>query len=139
MKILSNKGLSLVELLVSIVLISILLTVAATYFVNSSKQNSTITKNYDSIQLCRSLLDVYKGKDPSELEDILKNGTGTKTLGKNDIKAELGLTEELPFHAKVQVKEHPDSLLKNKIFIVTITVQSENGKKQTALEGYVRK
>ncbi|WML28994.1 hypothetical protein RCG24_13320 [Neobacillus sp. OS1-32] len=57
-----EKGISLVEVLASIVLTTILLMLVSSYFIQSFQQNKHMDKSFSSIQLCQNLLDVYRAK-----------------------------------------------------------------------------
>jgi prepilin-type N-terminal cleavage/methylation domain-containing protein len=132
----NTKGFTLIEVLASIVLVSIILMLVGTYFVNSYKQNHDLSRNFNSIQICQSLLEVYRAKEFADLE---KSDGKKLTLDKPDIKNELQFddTTEMPYLAEINIDRHPN--LPNKILILTISVYSEDGKNRTSLEGYVRK
>lgn len=132
----NSKGFTLIEVLASIVLISILLMLVSTYFVNSYQQNKNLSKNFDSIQICQSLLDVYKTKEFSELEKDVGKSLSIDATG---IKTELQLdaSTKINYSAKITIKKHPS--LSNRILVLTVSVSSVDGKNTTSLEGYVRK
>lgn len=127
-----EKGFSLIEVLASIVLVSVILMLVSSYFVKSMQHNSTLTNNYSSLQLCESLLSVYKSKDYSVLEKEMN-----KTLD-IDINNELHLepSTNLPFTAEVTIKKHASLA---ELLVIYVTVYTTNGKKSASLEGYLRK
>ena len=129
-----EKGISLVEVLASIVLTTILLMLVSSYFIQSFQQNKHMDKSFSSIQLCQSLLDVYKAKG----FDILSSNLGNpKSIQINDELQLDSSTNVSRYSAEVIVIPHPD--LPIRVLIVKITVFTKNEQNKTQLEGYVRK
>ncbi|MGG5254883.1 type IV pilus modification PilV family protein [Neobacillus sp. SM06] len=133
----SQSGFSMIEVLVSILLISILFTIIGAYFVNSYQQSNGISKQYSAIQLAESLLNSYKKMSFPDLAQRV--GTSEKI----DIQSQLQMDPSFDYgsySAQVEFQKHPEPQLQNRLIVIKVTVFSEvNGiKKQTSLEGYKR-
>lgn len=128
-----EKGFSLIEVLVSLSIISFILLLVSGFFVNSATHNSRLDKDYSAMQIAESLLHVYKTKPFSELEHI-------------STPKEINLSEELNFSvddslytAFVSIKKHPDNLLKDRVLVVKVTVSHKNSNHPFTLEGLVKR
>ncbi len=133
----NQSGFSIIEVLVSILMISILFTIIGAYFVNSYQQSTILSKNYSAVQLAESLLNSYKIRSFQDL--VPKVGTSEKV----DIRSQLQIDPSFDYglySAQVEFEKHPDPQLQNRLIVIRVTVFSEvNGiKKQTSLEGYKR-
>ena len=133
----NQSGFSIIEVLVSILLISILFTIIGAYFVNSNQQSNIISKQYSAIQLADSLLNSYKKMSFPDLAQRV--GTSEKI----NIQSQLQMDPSFDYgsySAQVEFQKHPDLQLQNRLIVIKVTVFSEvNGiKKQTSLEGYKR-
>ncbi len=133
----NQSGFSIIEVLVSILLISILFTIIGAYFVNSNQQSNIISKQYSAIQLAESLLNSYKKMSFPDLAQRV--GTSEKI----NIQSQLQMDPSFDYgsySAQVEFQKHPDLQLQNRLIVIKVTVFSEvNGiKKQTSLEGYKR-
>ncbi len=132
----NEKGISLIEVLASIVIISIIFSVVSSYILSSAQHTKSMSNKYTSVQLAESLLNVYKDMDYT----ILESKTGT--LEAINIQDTLGLSElEGNFSATFAVARHHDNKLRDRVLLLTVKVYTnENGvKKETILEGYRRK
>lgn len=135
-KILNEKGISLVEVLASIVIISIIFSVASSYILSSAQYTKSLSNKYTAVQMAESILNVYKDMEYSSLES--KTGS-TENVNIQDI---LGLAEmDGNFTATFAVAKHTDYKLRDRVLLLTVKVYTmDNGvKKETILEGYRRK
>ncbi|WP_180953697.1 prepilin-type N-terminal cleavage/methylation domain-containing protein [Bacillus sp. T33-2] len=133
---LNQKGISLVEVLASIVIISILFSIISSYIVSSYKHSSSISNKYSSVQIAESILEVYKAKDYSELRDLVDNGIETIDIIEVlelDVNTDIG-----SLIATVNIEqsiEQPDRLL---VVQVTVISTENDVQKETELKGFKR-
>lgn len=136
-KIFNQNGFSLIEVLASLVIISILFSIISAYFISSYQQSSSISSKYSAIQLAESLLGSYK---KMEFADLSAKIGKTEVI---DIPNQLQIDPNFSigsFTAKVAFQKHPDVTLQDRLIVIKVTVTSkENGiSKDTSLEGFKR-
>ncbi|WP_165352529.1 type IV pilus modification PilV family protein [Bacillus infantis] len=132
----NNKGFTLMEVLASIVLISLIFIIVGAYFTNSFKTSASISKKYSAVQLAENLLDQYQAMKFTDLE--AKTGK-TESI---DIQSILNADADFSdYDAKITVSRHSSPALSSRLLLLKIMVyQSKEGPgKQTVLEGYIRK
>ncbi|WP_159439945.1 prepilin-type N-terminal cleavage/methylation domain-containing protein [Bacillus sinesaloumensis] len=136
----SQEGLTLIEILASIVILSIIILVTANFFVQGSKFSRVSDEKFSDIQIARDILSVYQTKDSSEL--FLRIGNP---------RTEINIIDELQVEsdqqsyyqgrkAFVAFREHPDPRIKTDVVVIEVVVQSNTSgiKNETVLEGYSR-
>lgn len=137
LKLTNEKGISLIEVLASVVLISIIFSLVSSYILSSAQYTKSISNKYSAVQLAESLLNAHREMEFSSL--LTKNGK-TEAL---DIQNTLKLREPIDgdFKATLTVAKHSDPKLKDRLLLMTVKVYStENGvQKETMIEGYKRK
>lgn len=128
-----ETGFSLIEVLASLVIISVLFTLINSYMISSYQQNKELDKMFSSVQLCQSLLDSYKSKG---YEDLASEIGSAKTV---DIREELCLaaTDDIPYSAEIMIDSHPD--FADEMLIIKVSVFSPNSRNVTELEGFIKK
>ncbi|WLR56180.1 prepilin-type N-terminal cleavage/methylation domain-containing protein [Mesobacillus subterraneus] len=136
-KLSNEKGISLIEVLASIVIISIIFSVVSSYILSSAQHTKSMSNKYTAVQLAESLLNVYKDMEYSFLQS--KTGA-TENI---NIQATLGLDNQVDrnYSATLSVARHNNYKLSDRVLLLTVKVYTmENGvKKETILEGYRRK
>lgn len=136
-KLSNQKGISLIEVLASIVIISIIFSVVSSYIISSAQHTKSMSNKFTAVQLAESLLNIYKEMEYPVLDS--KTGT-TETVNIHDT---IGLETQLEgdYSATLSVARHHDYKLRDRVLLLTVKVYSmENGvKKETILEGYRRK
>ncbi|NRD80941.1 prepilin-type N-terminal cleavage/methylation domain-containing protein [Bacillus sp. BRMEA1] len=137
-KFLSQKGFSLVEVLVALVIISILLSIISSYMLNSYKQSNMVKNNFTAEQLAQDLLNTYKTMDFSTLYNKL--GTTEQV----DIRNQLQIDNSVNLNnvsATAQFIKYPNPAISDRIIDIKIivTYTSFGIQRQITLEGYNRK
>ncbi|OXT18940.1 hypothetical protein B9K06_00870 [Bacillus sp. OG2] len=135
-KFLNNKGFTLMEVLASIVLISIIFVIVGAYFTNSFKTSASISTKYSAVQLAESLLDQYQSMKFTDLE--AKAGQTESIDIENTLNADADFSA---YDAEITITRHSSPSLGHRLLLLKVVVSSgkEGLGKQTALEGYIRK
>ncbi|WP_449537144.1 prepilin-type N-terminal cleavage/methylation domain-containing protein [Ferdinandcohnia sp. Marseille-Q9671] len=134
----NQKGLTLIEILASIVILSIIILVSANFFIQGSKFSKVTDEKFSDLQVAKDILAVYQGKDKSTLQDKIGNA-----------RLEVSILDELEVdpnqeeyyrgrRAFVTFNKHSDPRIKNDVLVIKVVVESNtNGiKNETVLEGY---
>lgn len=131
-----NNGNTLISVLAAIVLVSLLFTFVAKYFLTSYEQSNYLNREYNCTQICEALLKVYRSKPYTTLvHDV------GKTIAINDIKETLQLDPSCDvsgYSANVTIRKHPDEKLADRALLIEVSV-SQTGKPPVIMEGIVRK
>ncbi|WP_191560709.1 prepilin-type N-terminal cleavage/methylation domain-containing protein [Metabacillus idriensis] len=145
-----QSGFTLIEVLASIVILTIMFSVLSGFFVNSASYSNTFDKKLSAVQLSKSLLESYQKEG---FEEGIKNiDKVPKELTGSAIGEKLGLTEEMidtsAFTSTVEfshpdLKTNPDlnPALVKRLLLIKVTVSDKRGTASSSseLEGYVRK
>ncbi|RLQ98043.1 type II secretion system protein [Falsibacillus albus] len=130
------EGFTLIEVLVSIVLLSIVLTIAGTFLTTSYENTKISTNNFSTLQLSKSLLNETKKLSFTDLERKIGNKEEI------DIKSTLAGNEDLDsskYKAFLEVSRHPSPTLSNRLLVLKVTVTAAVDSEKSVTEGYVRK
>lgn len=105
----NNRGVTLVEIIVSIALLGIIVTPLASFFVNSIKTNILSEQQAEANQLAQSYMEEYRGKAFSELLELMNYGSLTFTQGEKTVEVNLAALSEpaVPEQYSVQVLVNP--------------------------------
>lgn len=133
----NQKGISLIEVLASVVLVSIIFSIFSSYILASVQNTRTISNKYTAVQMADSLLNVYLKQDYDQL--LPMDGYTTNI----DLQDLLGLSGEdvVGFKATLTVERHPNLELKDRVLLLRVDVRSsENGaQRESSIQGYKRK
>ncbi len=145
-----QSGFTLIEVLASIVILTIMFSALSGFFVNSASYSNTFDKKLSSVQLSKSLLETYQKEGYEEgIKNIEK---APKELSGSAIGEKLGLTEKMidtsAYTSTIEFSR-PDlttnpelnPALVNRLLLIKVTVsdQSETATSSSELEGYIRK
>jgi prepilin-type N-terminal cleavage/methylation domain-containing protein len=135
-KFLNNKGFTLMEVLASIVLISLIFIIVGAYFTNSFKTSASISTKYSAVQLAENLLDQYQSMKFTDLE--AKAGKTESINIESILNADADFSD---YSAKITVSRHSSPALSSRLLLLKVMVypSKEGSGKQTVLEGYIRK
>lgn len=139
-----QSGFTLIEVLASIVILTIMFSALSGFFVNSASYSNTFDKKLTAVQLSKSLLESYQAKGFKEA--LMNIGKPKIELTGDQIAQELGLSEQLTeinnFNATISFN-YPDKsrIQTDKLIKTTVTVYSipKNSSTISELEGYVKK
>ncbi|QHS24267.1 type II secretion system protein [Virgibacillus sp. MSP4-1] len=117
-----EKGLTLVEVLAGIVILSIILLSVGSFFINGTKYSNASEQKLSNAYIANNILNEYKQLSFTELHDCI----GEDHLV--DIKAILDIpSEEQPalndLTASLTISEHP---LKNRVVILSVEIKNPN-------------
>jgi prepilin-type N-terminal cleavage/methylation domain-containing protein len=129
-----EKGLTLIEVLASIVILGIMLITVGSFFINGTNYSDASDQKLSNVQIANNILNEYKNYHFREL----KNCKGE--LINIDVKNLLNIVDEDSFdhiEATLTIKEHPKT---EKILILTINVNNRASEISDSYEltGYVR-
>ncbi|PLR68300.1 type IV pilus modification PilV family protein [Bacillus sp. UMB0893] len=137
-----QSGFTLIEVLASIVILTIMFSVLSGFFVNSASYSNTFDKKLTAVQLSKSLLEKYQ----AEGFDIADNKIGLfpEKLSGEEIADKLGLTSEMfdtSYYEATVSFQNPDRIQTDKLIKITVTVSAKTGNKSASseLKGYIRK
>ncbi|QNG61054.1 type II secretion system protein [Bacillus sp. PAMC26568] len=136
-----QSGFTLIEVLASIVILTIMFSALSGFFVNSASYSNTFDKKLTAVQLSKSLLESYQKE---EFNSIYGRINREDYLDSNKIHAKLGTTQEMIdtslYNATVSFS-HPEDRFKNKLIRIKVTVSAVNDDSSTTaeLQGYLRK
>lgn len=136
-KLLNQKGVSLIEVLASIVIISIIFSVVSSYILSSAQYTKSMSNKYSAVQLAESLLNVYMEMEYSSLESLVDK---TEAIDVQDAIG-TGTILETEYTGTISVTKHHDIKLRDRVLLLTVKVYTvENGvKHETKIEGYKRR
>lgn len=127
-KYINQTGISLIEVLVSVVIISIILSYISSLIVSSYKGSKIISDRFTAVQVAEALLNVYRNEDFTTITST-ENINIEETLGETN-------PDLRNFSAKLDV--YPGKYPSIKRIVVTVT-STINGPRNTAtLEGYIQ-
>lgn len=138
-----QSGFTLIEVLASIVILTIMFSVLSGFFVNSASYSNTFDKKLTAVQLSKSLLERYQSEG---FETALKNiGKQNIELTGDQIAQKLGLSDQLTeinkYNATISFN-YPDQnrIQTDKLIKATVTVYSipKNSSTISELEGYIK-
>ncbi|MGG4491685.1 type IV pilus modification PilV family protein [Metabacillus idriensis] len=142
-----EQGFTLIEVLASIVILTIMFSVLSSFFVNSASYSNSFDKKLNSVQLSKSLLEKFQAEGFEAAQKRLQ--TGSKSLSSAEINSVLELSEDfvpVTYEAKIEyftISRHDepvmDPALLSRFILIKVTVSNKDGKSEAELEGYVRK
>ncbi|WP_191555893.1 type IV pilus modification PilV family protein [Metabacillus idriensis] len=142
-----EQGFTLIEVLASIVILTIMFSVLSSFFVNSASYSNSFDKKLNSVQLSKSLLEKFQAEGFEAAHKRLQ--TGSKSLSSAEINSVLELSEDfvpVTYEAKIEYftisrQDEPvmDPALLSRFILIKVTVSNKDGKSEAELEGYVRK
>ncbi|KHD86890.1 type IV pilus modification PilV family protein [Heyndrickxia ginsengihumi] len=131
-----NRGFTLVEVLLSITILSIVILVVGSVLANNATYTKMADNKLPAIQIANSILQVYQQKSFTDLEP---------EIGKKEqvnIQDVLGLdssSEVSQYKAYVEISKNEDSRLTNRLLLVKVSVETNGDSgNATELEGYVK-
>ncbi|WP_025728432.1 type IV pilus modification PilV family protein [Heyndrickxia ginsengihumi] len=131
-----NRGFTLVEVLLSITILSIVILVVSSVLANNATYTKMADNKLPAIQIANSILQVYQQKSFTDLEP---------EIGKKEqvnIQDVLGLdssSEVSQYKAYVEISKNEDSRLTNRLLLVKVSVETNGDSgNATELEGYVK-
>jgi prepilin-type N-terminal cleavage/methylation domain-containing protein len=138
-----QSGFTLIEVLASIVILTIMFSALSGFFVNSASYSNTFDKKLTAVQLSRTILESYQ----EDGYDKFKNLIGPPLeLDHAALKEILGIEgEELidisAYSATVSLKKHSDLLLSEKLIEINVTVHYKDRSSitESTLKGYITK
>lgn len=114
------------------------------FFVNSAYYSNTFDKNLSSVQLSKSLLEIYQAEGFEEAGH--KIGQIPEKLSGEDITSKLGLPETMfeaaDYEASVSFHQpDPQRIQTDQLIRIIVTVSAHSGKTSVSskIEGYIRK
>ncbi|WP_411333522.1 type II secretion system protein J [Metabacillus indicus] len=136
-----EQGFTLIEVLASIIILTIMFSVLSSFFVNSASYSNSFDKNITSQQLSKSLLEAYQAEGFIEAKRKINTG---ENLAPDVIKQKLALHEDAfslnGYSANVSFREPSQANLRGKLVEISVTVTNRDGiSSSSTLEGYVRK
>lgn len=133
----NQKGISLIEVLASVVLVSLIFSIFSSYILASVQNTRTISNKYTAVQIADSLMNVYLKQDYEELLPMAGYTTNV------DLVNLLGISEKdmFGFKATLTVERHPNPELKGRVLLLRVDVRSsENGaQRRSSIRGYKRR
>jgi prepilin-type N-terminal cleavage/methylation domain-containing protein len=143
-RISSQKGFTLLEVLASIVILIIMFSVLSGFFVNSAYYSNTFDKNLSSVQLSKSLLEIYQAEGFEEARKRVLYSS--EKLSGEEISEKLGLPEAMfnttDYEAAVSfLPPDPNRIQSDQLIRISVTVSAHSGKTSVSskIEGYIRK
>lgn len=136
-----EQGFTLIEVLASIVILTIMFSVMSSFFVNSASYSNSFDKNITSQQLCKSLLEAYQAEGFIEARRKINT---REVLTPDIMRQKLALDEDAfslsGYSADVSFREPSQANLRGKLVEISVTVTNRDGiSSSSTLEGYVRK
>ena len=136
-KVWNCMGISLVEVLALVVLVSIIFSIFSSYILASVQNSKIISNKYNAVQIADSLMNVYLKK---EYDELLPLAGSTVNI---ELEEMLGLDSGGwdGYKATLTVEQHPESKLKDRILVLQVNVISTSnvGQKESSIKGYKRK
>ncbi|KGX93620.1 hypothetical protein N781_10530 [Pontibacillus halophilus JSM 076056 = DSM 19796] len=136
----NEQGLTLVEVLASMTLLSVIFIVISAFVVNSFTFSSAINRDYTTLQISDSLLEYYKSENFSKLQDevgktIQLDTPAIKQTLKMDASTDIG-----KLNSSITITKHSNPSLQNRLLHIEVTVSSTQNRntQQTTVEGYNR-
>ncbi|MGD6795658.1 type II secretion system protein [Metabacillus indicus] len=131
-----EQGFTLIEVLASIVILTIMFSVLSSFFVNSASYSNSFDKKLNAVQLSKSLLQIYQAEGFTEAEKRINQ---TVHLQATDLFDKLGLDSERfkegEYTAEVKFMKASDE----RLILIEVTVTSVSKNVSSEIEGHVRK
>ncbi|WP_035207227.1 type II secretion system protein [Metabacillus indicus] len=133
-----EQGFTLIEVLASIVILTIMFSVLSSFFVNSASYSNSFDKKLNAVQLSKSLLQIYQAEGFSEAE---KKIGSTVNLQPSELLEKLDLTNEVLSDGDytADVKFFKSDGVSDRLITIEITVASASKKVSSTIKGHVRK